>query len=439
MVTENARNDYQVCVHLLEAEEVEDYYQYFTGVGKSYYLVCEACSKESESIPGALRAVEQAAFEKVETMGYASGFVGRPEVRFEPAGLVFEHRWVDFPELQADPLRIVRPLPGVTGSLWIGVTASGALVRIDCNTPAVTVVVPQLGEELDFTAALELEISPDGAWAAVANTLMSHGVVVELSSGRRTMVLVRDDYHEDVSPYPLAFGRQRGRVVLAHGTEWNRLDVSDPATGELLTVRKSPEYVSQQPAPEHYLDYFHGRLTLSPDQRWVVDDGWIWHPVGNIVIWDFQRWLEENVWESEDGSSRKALDYIPYFWDVPKCWIDARRLAIWGYGNDDEWMIPAARVIDAEAGKLVDWFPGPEIALREGTNWKEAFERPSAFFFDRYLFAVSERYGIGVWDVERGVCMLQEASFAPEAYHPEAREFVTVLPEGRLQLSRLIG
>jgi hypothetical protein len=173
-------------------------------------------------------------------------------------------------------------------------------------------------------------------------------------------------------------------------------------------------------APEHYLDYFHGQLTVSPEGEYVADNGWVWHPVGVVRTWSARRWLKENIWESEDGPTAKDLVWRAYFWQGPLCWIDNRRLAIWGYGDDDEWMLSAVRLFDVVSGAEIGWFPGPEGRL----------------VFDRYLFAFGTS-GVSVWNTGKGTCLLQDDSFAPAAYHPVTGEFLTILSDGSLQLSRL--
>ena len=70
-----------------------------------------------------------------------------------------------------------------------------------------------------------------------------------------------------------------GRTLVVHATDWNRLDVSDPATGERLTLRDLPQPESGQPRPNRYMDYCHAGLSVSPDYEWIADWGWIWHPV----------------------------------------------------------------------------------------------------------------------------------------------------------------
>ena len=254
------------------------------------------------------------------------------------------------------------------------------------------------------------------------------------------MRLLRDGYHNDVSPFPAAFIERQGRTLLVHSPAWNRLDVSDPRSDELLTARTYGPKLPGKPYSAHYLDYFHGRLLPSPDGRFIADDGWIWAPVGRIRTWDVWDWLEKNPWESEDGSSARYIAYRWYYWVGPMCWLDETTLAVWGYGEDDAWLLPAVCLYDVVSGKRRSWFPGPEIASLTKASRRATLGAliGNRLFFDRYLFAVSEKFGVGVWDVAEGARLHQDASFAPVAYHPGTREFLTLLPDGAMQLSRLI-
>ncbi len=67
--------------------------------------------------------------------------------------------------------------------------------------------------------------------------------------------------------------------------------------------------------------------------------------------------------------------------------------------------------------------------------WSDATTLADRLYFDRYLFSVSGKFGVGVWDITDGARLLQDASFAPVAYHPGTREFLTLLPDGSVQLS----
>jgi hypothetical protein len=245
--------------------------------------------------------------------------------------------------------------------------------------------------------------------------------VFDLDTGSATMALDRGDYQTEHSNFPAAFAEVDGRTVLIHATEWNRLDVSDPRTGELLTARPTPVYRRDEPRPEHYLDYFHGGLAVSPTGAYVADNGWVWHPFGVVAVWDVRRWLRENPWESEDGPSMRSLCHRAYYWDGPLCWLGSDRLAVWGYGADDEWLIPAVRVFDATTGAEGHWFAGPTGDL----------------ISDGYLFSCDPAGGTSVWDVETGERLLLDGEFCPRRYHPGAKTFLTPGSDGRFRVTRL--
>ena len=41
------------------------------------------------------------------------------------------------------------------------------------------------------------------------------------------------------------------------------------------------------------------RLVPSPSQEWIAEDGWVCHPIGSVVSWSIERWLQHKVSESE--------------------------------------------------------------------------------------------------------------------------------------------
>ena len=99
-------------------------------------------------------------------------------------------------------------------------------------------------------------------------------------------------------------------------------------------------------------------------------------PGGVVRSWDLDRWLDENPWEGEDGPSVRSLCLRDYFWDAPMCWLDERTLAVYGFGEDADWMIPAVRVFDVTTGEELRWFPGPTGLIEsDGTylfSWDES-------------------------------------------------------------------
>jgi hypothetical protein len=330
--------------------------------------------------------------------------------------------------VDADILEI-RPIDRSAGT-WLACTNTGALIEINPGARSAEVVAQVSRDDLDFDGpnirkpgrawpngpACALHVSPEGDFAAVANRYGDKGVVLDLATGQPTMELLRDNNHADVSSFPLAFVEFDDRLLLIHGTAWNRLDVSDAKTGTLLTEREETPDKRGEARPDDYLDYFHCQLVVSPGRQFVVDNGWVWQPVGVVVSWSIDRWLRENVWESEDGESKKALCWRGYFWDGPLCWIDDYHLAVWGYGRDDEWQIPAVCVFDVRTGQQESWFPGPKGAL----------------VFDQHLFSFDEKEGLSVWDVASGERLLAEPNLRPAGYHPTQKTFLSILDKGKI-------
>ena len=69
-----------------------------------------------------------------------------------------------------------------------------------------------------------------------------YGRVYDLAGGRCTLELDAGAAHEETVPFSFAFAEHRGRTVAIHRTDWNRLDVSDAASGALLTERGPTNY-----------------------------------------------------------------------------------------------------------------------------------------------------------------------------------------------------
>ena len=347
----------------------------------------------------------------------------RPQVLERSSDLEFRHEDVPLAGPIPAPIADLRPISSSDRAEFLALAEDGELLRVDPGGSGVRRLLNVLDAGLSAGHNWTLQVSPGGELAAVVETRGRYGVVLDLGTGRATMRLDRGDYHFEHSDFPAAFFEIDRQLRFVHGTDWNRLDVSDPRTGAFLTDRSPTSYRRDEDQPEHYLNYFHGGLFISPACEWIVDNGWVWHPLGIVTAWSVRRWLLENPWEAEDGPSKMGLCERNYFWGGSLCWVDDRTVAVWGYGNDDENLIPAALLFDVESGRRLRWFAGPE-----GT-----------FAFDRHLFSSSAQLGTSVWDIATGERLLHDASFRPTTYHPGAEEFVTLMEDGRLRLSRLVG
>jgi hypothetical protein len=407
----------RACLHLLESKDGA-YYQRFTGNGMEYNLVCSKCKAMPADIELHLLDVDFIRFKEIEQAGYWDGIIGQPEIRRRVSNLQFEHEAVSVPTL--NPLHVldIQPVPSEP-DVWLGLSSDGALFRLDLSAQTMGELFRLPESHLDLQEKTMLRVSQSGDLIAVVNTKGQHGLVLDGTSGRSTLLLDRGNYHEDVSTFPLAFVEWERRTVLIHGTSWNRLDLSDAKTGELLTERSPTSYEQGEERPQHYLDYFHCGLTVSPGQQFVVDTGWVWHPMGVVAVWSLSRWFQENVWESEDGPSKKYLDSRGYHWDGPVCWLDDQHLAVWGYGDDDEWLIPALCIFDVVTGRQVRWFPGPKGTIA----------------FDEHLFSWDEE-GMVVWDSFTGEQFHTDKTLNPVSYHRGSKSFIT-LHDNTVQVSRL--
>lgn len=413
----------RVCEHLA-ADDSLDYYQKFTGQGSDYGLICAECRQPpAEDIVPHLEVCPRCftGFEEKLSVFSCMGMIGHPAILERPSGMSFSHQTVGVDQPLEGHMLAFQPVSADSTPVCITLTESGQLCRVDLAARLVTPLAWVADADVNLTEKVSLHLSRDGGLAAIVNPFGSYGVVVDLTSGEVTMRLKRDDYHTKHSRFPASFVNLNGQTLLVHATAWNRLDVSDPRTGKLLTERGPTSYQDGEAQPAHYLDYFHAGLLASPNGEWIADNGWVWHPVGAVRTWSLPKWVEENVWESEDGPSLRTLCWRSYFWGKPLCWLDELTLAVWGFGEDDDFIIPAVRIFDVATGKQSRWFAGPVGDLA----------------FDAYLFASSEEHGTTVWDVKTGERLHSEPVLKPECYHPGAKAFLSLLPDGRFQVSRL--
>ncbi len=406
------------------------YARWLTGNALEVELVCAECLALRESGDAIIvTTICEACSESLEDEnGQLLGTRGRAGIRqhLEP----FDSSLAELPLPSGFEVIDFGPIPRTEGA-WLLLCADGRLTRFDSrheNWQEVGHVAIQ-EEKADngwdgHVLAPRLHISGNGRFVAVVNDHGQLGAIYDIPAGRQTMELNGGDYHPETVPFSFAFVEHDGKTVAIHRTAWNRLDASDASTGELLTERGPTSYSTGEPTPEHYLDYFHGRLLVSPDGRHVVDDGWVWHPVGIPEVWDIRLWLTSNVWESEDGPSKFWLAHRTYYWDHAMCWIGSDRIAVGGIGDDDDKIFAGARIFSAS--EVRSFSPGRSPAAEELI----AFAGPGDRFFSdgSRLFAVDDR-GLSIWDVDAGAMIGTIDGFNPTRQHTESRELVEL--EGR--------
>ncbi|MFE5328160.1 hypothetical protein ACFRCG_17455 [Embleya sp. NPDC056575] len=225
--------------------------------------------------------------------------------------------------------------PGDAASAWLVLSEDGRLARWMPTTGEVRDVAryreQRPASEYGGGVRLRLHVSRCGRWAAVVHDRGRYGTVVDLTTGSPALRLDGGDYCCGTVAFALAFAEHDGRPVVVHRTDWNRLDVTDPASGEVLTARDGR--VADEDDAEYDFDYFHGALSPSPDGTRVLDGGWVWQPWGMPAVWSLTAWLHENPYECEDGPSRAVYPEVSG-WNRPVVWIDDGRIAVYDHRDD---------------------------------------------------------------------------------------------------------
>ncbi len=408
------------CEHLFQVAG-QSFHLWFTGRGTDHHWVCDACAKAYPDLPE-LFPISDSTVESAYSPG---GILGKPAFPERDIGLRIEIERFPSPFAEA----LVTP--------WLN-------IQPDLTSPGRWFVLLRSGEiavfhprEQSFRILFQLDpgFVPDEETAFHLDTSSSYGAlcqcnarlacVFDMRTGAVTRRIERGDYYPEHCRFPLAFfADSSGRPLMVAATDWNILDIFDPSDGRILTTRTLE---AQGGNPERQaLDYFHASLSVSPDGRWIADYGWVWHPFGDIRTWNLLDWLESNPWESESGPSLGSTAIRAYYWDGPLCWVNETTLAIWGWGDDDELLLPAVCFYDVAAREERGWFPGPEAQRLDHFSVKH---RPPTLFFDDYLFCVHEAHGFAVWDIADGARLLHEPSLTPRHYHPGSKEFISISGE----------
>lgn len=425
-----------ICEHLrAQRGEQLSYVRWFTGAGTEVVLICSECAARrrggvDEGRAACAQVCEECFDLATDALGVLTGVEGSPEVRSR--SLPFELDVREFP-LPPEFGRVVAlaPVDGVP-SVWLLLAEDGKIVRVDLSRGESEVAgasawkVPEEHASADADGQSRgLHVSPDGRFAAVVHDYGEAGEVIDLVKGQVTVHLHGGAYHARTVPFAFGFASVGGRVAAIHRTDWNRVDLSDAATGKLLTERGTAAG-EDDGGSEPHLDYFYGALYLNPSRTRVASDGWVWHPVGVVTTWSLSAWAN-NVWEPETGPSNRTVCSRVYCWDRALVWLDDTRLAVSGIGDDDSDMIEGARVFDVTqlAGEAGPWVAETKAEVM-------TFAGPSGVFLSdgKSLFA-SDGAGLTRWDPSDGCRTGEVAGFAPTQRHAGSGEFVQLV-EGRL-------
>ncbi|AUY53489.1 hypothetical protein [Streptomyces sp. CB01881] len=301
-----------VCEHIRTAPAPSEHYMHYTGRGTERQPLCGQCRVDAE----AGRAVStgrlcEPCFDEAE--GSIAGAVGLPQTVDASRPVVEAGPLTAFPEAARTVLDLA---PTEQGLLLL--SSDGRILLWDpegggCEEKArSTVEVPAEASPWNgHEQARRLHASPDGRFAAVVIDFGTRGEVFDLASGSVTVSLENDGHHSDTVPFSLLFTVHAGRTVVLHRTKWNRIEASDPATGEPVAVMPASD------SSQFWSHCFQGALYAGPAGTRVASDAWWWHPLGRPIAWDLARWLEEGEPAWENGLGRFQLPHCDYHWNRP--------------------------------------------------------------------------------------------------------------------------
>lgn len=172
--------------------------------------------------------------------------------------------------------------------------------------------------------------------------------------------LDRSFYTAEAYGFPLAlFDLPDGRPAIAHCPRgYDRIDL-ELLDGTLLTARDC----------EHD-DVFHSRLQASPDGRWLLSNGWVWHPWNTLQVYDVQRALSDPAHLSGAGVLPDLGD--DWEWEVEAATFVGERVV---YATSSEAAVMGVAPLDGRAAprimhlteppgtRLMAWGPDHVVAL----------------------------------------------------------------------------
>lgn len=123
---------------------------------------------------------------------------------------------------------------------------------------------------------------PDGRGSILYERLGTKAIL--LYDGRVVREWSRSHYQADRFDYPICTTQLNdGRQVIIHcPEEYSRLEIEELFTGTRLTTR-----TTESP------DFFHSRLQVSPDRKWLLSAGWFWHPIDSLRVFSLDEVLRE--------------------------------------------------------------------------------------------------------------------------------------------------
>jgi hypothetical protein len=228
--------------------------------------------------------------------------------------------------------------------------------------------------------------SQDGQYAFIYKRLGTKGLL--LKNGEIIREINRTYYQAEVYEFPAAFITFDKETYLVHcPINYCQLDFENVETGEIVTNIKS-----RKPS-----DIFHSRLSISPDNKYLMVCGWAWHPVDTVELFEIAECfknpllLDKSLLSPDFGTQINSANFIdneriliaasdeePFDDEVPPA-LPQKHIAIWNFPKN-EISIPVK--VEGEFGNLFaisnkqawDMFKFPKIINTETGIIESKFE-----------------------------------------------------------------
>ena len=185
------------------------------------------------------------------------------------------------------------------------------IVRINLDHNEQTIVYDLT--EIDFISDKSIiQASRNGRYAVITDELgelynekpTSSGVLIDLKEQKVIYTFVVNMYH--IINNSFAFFSRGSIDYFIFKTEWNRIDILNINENRIVTERVFAD---------HH-ECFHGHVLISPNEKNILDNAWVWNPVFVLRTWSIDSWLmdstisENPTFLTSDLNDEACFDYI---------------------------------------------------------------------------------------------------------------------------------
>ncbi|MEJ2901505.1 hypothetical protein WAE58_03675 [Pedobacter panaciterrae] len=207
--------------------------------------------------------------------------------------------------------------------------------------------------------------SQNGQYAFIYKRLGTKGIL--LKDGEIIREINRTHYNAETYEFPAAFVTVDNETYLVHcPIDYCRLDFENVETGEVVS-----NIPGRNPS-----DIFHSRLSISPDNKYLMVCGWAWHPVDTVELFEIEeclknpQLLDKSFLYPNFGTEINSASFIdndriliastdeePFDDEVPPL-LPQKHLAIWNFIKNE---ITSPIKVNGEFGNL--------FAINERQAW----------------------------------------------------------------------